>query len=156
MTEDSDLDRATFAQWRGLPSPKPAIPLAMDVAAYIDGRLDTAAAASVEAALAADPALLTLWLDARLPVTPETPTQAVLDRAGALVPGAAVIPFPAVRPGRAIPWVTWGAVAACLVLVSAAGFRIGIEADQAITSAGPSDQSAGDLFDHLTQGDEIG
>ncbi len=156
-------DRALFARWhaaRDAAAPAPALPDAVTLAAYAEGRLDDAAAEAVEAALAADPDLLETLLALRAPPQPEA-AAAVIRSAQALVRAEpVVVPFPVRKPGAARPvkaWLAWGAVAASLLLVSVAGFDMGLATGHDVSATSAGDDSPSDLLDlsGLT-GDDIG
>lgn len=61
--DDLSLSAAALAAWRGQERPGP--PDAMQLAAWLDGKLDEAGAAGVESALAQDPLLLDALLAGR-------------------------------------------------------------------------------------------
>jgi len=157
-------DRALFARShaaRDAAAPVPALPDALTLAAYAEGRLDDAAAEAVEAALAADPDLLETLLALRAPAEPESASAKLVHSAQALVPAEpVVVPFPArkrVAPRPVKAWLAWGAVAASLLLVSVAGFDVGLATGHNVSATTAGDDSPSDLLDlsGLT-GDDIG
>lgn len=158
-------DKALAARWRSARAidRAPDRPDALTLAAYAEGRLDEAAAEAVEAALAADPELLDTLLALRAPIEPEVASVALIRSAQSLGRGEpVVVPFPAPRPGAAAPrpvkaWLAWGAVAASLLLVSAAGFDLGLKTEHTINATAAIDDSPSDLLDlsDLT-GDDVG
>lgn len=156
-------DRALFARWhaaRDAAATAPALPDALTLAAYAEGRLGEAAAEAVEAALAADPELLDTLLALRAP--PRAAASAALIRsAQALVRAEpVVVPFPVRKPAAARPvraWLAWGAVAASLLLVSVAGFNLGAATSHAVDTTAAGDESPSDLLDLSSlAGDDIG
>ena len=159
--------KALFQRWRAASHPAmptDTAPDALTLAAYAEGRLSDAEMALVEAALASDPALLDTLLALRLADAPETPSIALVQAAQVLVPAQehpVVVPFPARRGGgasRVNAWLAWAAVAASLMIVSVAGFDLGIRTEHAVSAADANGtDSAGDLLD-LTDlsGDDIG
>ena len=140
-----------WQRWRAAVGGGPGAPQepdALTLAAYVEDRLSPAAAAEVEAWVAANPAAMHDILAARqlreapLPVAPE----AVAARAMALLgaAGAQVLPFirrPARRLGLRSGAVGWAAMAASIVLASLAGFATG--KDTYLTLAGSSPPSLG-------------
>jgi hypothetical protein len=157
-------DRALFARWhaaRDAAAPALAQPDALTLAAYAEGRLDEAAAEAVEAAFAADPHLLETLLALRAPPEPETASAKLIHSAQALVRAEpVVVAFPARRPVAPRPvkaWLAWGAVAASLLLVSVAGFDMGLATGHSVSATAAGDDSPSDLLDlsGLT-GDDIG
>ena len=154
MSDDAPFepDRPLFEQWRSQSAGASIEPPDMlTLAAYLEGRLDEAAAEAVEAALAADSALLDMVLELKQPVEPETVPPAVLVRAQALVGVSSnVVPLrPAARRDRVGPWAAWGAVAASLVLVSTVGFNLGISTEQdfgGTVGVAASSEATNDLF----------
>ena len=154
-------DRALFARWRARDADAPAMPDALTLAAYAEGRLDEAAAESVEAALAADPDLLETLLALRAPPEPEAASAALIRSAQALVRAEpVVVPFPTRKPAAARPvkaWLAWGAVAASLLLVSVAGFNLGAATSHAVDTTAAGDESPSDLLDLSSlAGDDVG
>lgn len=127
---------------------------AMEVATWLEGRADEALAARVEAALAADSALLDAALAARQPDDLEAPAampERLLIRARAMV-------APAMRPARtgfagmmgrwryALQWTT---VAASLLVAAAAGFWIGGGAGEQVLVA---EHASSSIFDTADSG----
>ena len=154
MSEDAhlELDPGLYRRWRAAVEPA-ASPDAAMLAAYAEGRLEGAEAETVEAALATDPALLETVLAARRGMVPEIASLALLRRAQAAVPSRPddnVVPFrprnPRHRPFRQAV-MAWAAMAACLAVISTAGFAIGIEMGQSSDGTG----SAGASVDLLGQ-----
>lgn len=103
--------------------------IALDLAAYADGRLAEAAAEAVDAWLAAHPETIDDVIAAR-GTSDTTAPQRIVDRAASLVAGDSsdgrVVPFrpsPALRSWRV--HVARVAVAACLLLTGLAGFTLG-------------------------------
>jgi len=131
---DSADEARLWRRWRaaaGDPLAADAEPDALLLAAYAENRLAPEAAEAVEDWLAANPQIFQDILAARrigegsLPVAPE----AVVARAAALVGAddAKVLAFrrPAARPQRWRGAVSWGAMAASLLVASLAGFAMG-------------------------------
>jgi anti-sigma factor RsiW len=159
-----DRDPALARRWLDAAAalPAPDTPDALTLAAYAEGRLDDAAAAAVEAALAADPALLDALLTLRQPAETTIPSAALIQSAQALVGmaagdsgggQAAILPFrrnatdqrrPAIGSTRR--WLAWGAVAAGLMIVSTAGFNLGMSTAEAFNPPAATDLT-GDLLD---------
>jgi anti-sigma factor RsiW len=152
MTDDSG-DRGDRALWTRLArrrAPAQAVP-PDDLAAWLDGRLDEAAAARVEAALVADPALLDAALETQrvrtgaLPAAPDR----LLVRARALVAPVVVAPTP--RFGFWGGWlgrgVQWAAVATLALVISVGGFALGDDTQSAL--AGQRSGGTGPLFSVL-------
>jgi hypothetical protein len=149
MTDDSG-DRGGRALWTRLPRrPAPARAVSPeDLAAWLDGRLDEAAAARVEAALVADPALLDAALETHRVQT--GPLAAVPDRlvvrARALVAPAVVAAAP--RFGFWGGWlgrgVRWGAIGTLALVISVGGFALGDGTQSAL--AGQRGGGTGTLF----------
>src|SRR5579872_4118784 len=125
--------------------------IALDLAAYADGRLSEAAAEAVEAWLTAHPEALDDLIAARGPGDAVAP-QRIVDRATALVVGDS-------SDGRVLPFrraaVTYGwrvhvarvAVAACLVLTGLVGFTLG---SGAYTNLFSSSSASGETIDQPT------
>ncbi len=153
-------DRALVARWRDATT-APVPPDALTLAAYAEGRLGETEAEAVEAALATDPALLETLLALRAPAETETASATLIHSAQALVRAeAVVVPFPARKPVAARPvtaWLAWGAVAASLLLVSVAGFNLGVATGHTADAISAGDESPSDLLDlsSLT-GDDVG
>jgi len=125
--------------------------VALDLAAYADGRLSEAAAEPIETWLAAHPEALDDVVAARSPRNATVP-QRIVDRAASLVAGDSsdgrVVPFhpsPASRSWRV--HVARVAVAACLVLTGLAGFTLGSGAYDNLFS---STSASGDTVDQPT------
>lgn len=153
-----DGDPALARRWldtaAALPAPETAD--ALTLAAYAEGRLDDAAAEAVEAALAADPALLDTLLALRQPAATAIPSIALIRSAQALVAPtgqASILPFRrnitahSHSPiARARGWLAWGTVAAGLMIVSMAGFNLGIHTAEAFNPPAVADMTS-DLLD---------
>jgi anti-sigma factor RsiW len=170
MIEDPPFepDRALAMRWRRArsgpiaPEPMAAVPLDPSLlAAYVEGRLSEAESLPVEMALAADPALLDTLIALRQPAIPAIPSAALIRSAQALVAGAAdpvVVPFArrsAERRGFKA-WVAWGAVAASLLIVSTAGFSLGMSTG-GVADTPPGLESPSDLLDlSILAGDDVG
>lgn len=125
--------------------------IALDLAAYVDGRLSEVAAEPVEAWLALHPEMLDDVIAARNTRDATVP-QRVIDRAAALVAGNSsdgrIVPFhpsPAFRSWRV--QVARVAVAACLLLTGLAGFTLGAGAYDNLFS---SLSASGDTVDQPT------
>ena len=125
--------------------------IALDLAAYADGRLNEVAAEAVETWLAAHPEALDDLIAARTAGDATAP-QRVVDRAAALVASDSsdgrVVPFRAAPISRT--WrvqMTRVAVAACLVLTGLAGFTLGSSAYDNLFS---SSSASGDTVDQPT------
>ena len=144
------IDRAEGAAfWRRLRETSaagdPSAPDAMLLAAYAEGRLRGVALEKVEAWLAhhvedAADARFAMSV-ARDEVTLEVPSEALVARALALVaaPDPKVVSFRP-REARAPAWraaVTWGSLAASILLTSLLGFTLGSEAYVSL-SQGPA------------------
>src|SRR5579859_4651655 len=150
MMEDPPFepDRALTARWRSARAtadPAPETPDALTLAAYAEGRLDEAATEAVEAALAADPELLDTLLALRAEPAPETASAALIHSAQALVRAeSVVVAFPTRKPAppsRVNAWLVWGAVAASLLLVSVAGFDMGLATGHTVGATAAGDDS---------------
>jgi hypothetical protein len=157
-----ERDRALFAQWRAAAAePMASAPDALLLAAYAEGRLTEAEAAPVEAALAADPALLDTLLALRQPAEPAQPSTMSIQAAQALVAGQSdpvVVPFRrrAAGLGRFSGGLAWAAVAASLLLVSMVGFDLGVRTEHVVNATASAD-SPSDLLDPFSlSGDDIG
>jgi anti-sigma factor RsiW len=153
-------DRALVERWRAAVDAAAPPPDAMILAAYAEGRLDDAAAEQVEAALAADPELLDTLLALRAPAETALPSPALIRSTQALVAADPVV-VPFIRraaPARGLnAWLAWGAVAASLLLVSLAGFDLGMQTGHAVDTVSVSDDSPSDLLDLSSfTGDDIG
>ena len=125
--------------------------IALDLAAYADGRLSEAAAEAIETWLATHPEAFDDLVAAR-GTGDATAPQRMVHRAAALVAGDAsdgrVVPFrpsPAVRNWRV--HIARVAVAACLVLTGLAGFTLGAGAYDNLFS---STSVSGDTVDQPT------
>lgn len=159
-----DRDPALARRWLDAAAalPAPDAPDALTLAAYAAGRLDDAAAEAVEAALAADPVLLDTLLALRQPPETEIPSTALIRSAQALVAPrtgeggtghAGILPFRRNTSdhkrssiGRARGWLAWGAVAAGLMIVSTAGFNLGMRTAEAFNPPMTADVTS-DLLD---------
>jgi len=177
MNDDAHFqpDRALFERWRSHEPASVETPTALDLdpmllAAYLDGRLDEAAAAPIERLLAADPEALGDLVDLKAhPVAPEIASAAFVRNAQALVspalvsPAATILPFaarPAAHrsaPRRVTAWAAWGAVAASLILISLVGFDVGMQTERNINDASGSGASI-DILDqsNVLLGDGVG
>ena len=157
-----ESDRPLYERWRSsMTGPAVPPPDMLTLAAYLDGRLDEAAAEPVEAALATDPALLEALLELRRPLTPENPSPALIAHAQAVVENGqapVVVPFRgrAHRAGPIGAWAAWGAVAASLVVVSLVGFDLGIRTEQAISGPVGTELSNDLFYQSSLQDDGIG
>lgn len=125
--------------------------VALDLAAYADGRLSELAAGPVEAWLAMHPEALDDIVATRS-TRDTTAPQRVVDRAASLVAGDSsdgrIVPFhpsPAFRSWRV--HVARVAVAACLLLTGLAGFTLGSGAYDNLFS---SSSASGDTVDQPT------
>lgn len=125
--------------------------VALDLAAYADGRLSEVAAGPIEAWLVAHPEALDDVIAARSTRDATVP-QRIVDRAAALVTGDSsdgrIVPFhpsPAFRSWRV--HVARVAVAACLLLTGLAGFTLGSGAYDNLFS---SSSASGDTVDQPT------
>jgi hypothetical protein len=158
-------DRALFQRWReAAATPMATAPDALMLAAYAEGRLTEAESEQLEAALAVDPELLDTLLALRRPAGSAIPSAALIQSAQSCVPDrsdAVVVPFrgqvavPAAL-GRVTAWLAWGAVAASLLLVSMAGFDLGVRTQHAV-NASASYETPADLLDPSSlSGDDIG
>jgi anti-sigma factor RsiW len=169
MMDDPSFDagKALFQRWRAASHPAmptDTAPDALTLAAYAEGRLSDAEMELVEAALAADPALLDTLLALRAEAAPENPSAKLVQAAQALVPAqenTVVVPFPARRGGaasRVNAWLAWAAVAASLMIVSIAGFDLGMRTEHAVSAAAATNvDSPADLLDPSDlSGDDVG
>lgn len=160
MSEPRDKESADLAAlWRrfhaldrtGRDQAAGGADIALDLAAYADGRLSEAAAEPIETWLAAHPEALDDLVAAR-GTGDATAPQRVVDRAAALVAGdtsdGRVVSF---RPSQASRnWhvhIARIAVAACLVLTGLAGFTLGSGAYDNLFS---STSASGDTADQPT------
>ena len=157
MSEPRDKQPADLAalwrRFRALDSAgrDQAADVALDLAAYADGRLSETAAEAIETWLTVHPEALGDLVAARGTGDVAAP-QHVVDRAAALVTGDAsdgrVVPFR--RPAIAYAWrahIARVAVAACLVLTGLAGFTLGSGAYDNLFS---STSASGDTADQPT------
>ncbi len=176
MTHDSPLhpddrpDPADHARWREIDSVTPPPPpvadeaaVLLELAAYVDGRLDDDARAALEARLSADARLRDLVLDA---ATHRDDTPASLAGPAVVARAAALVPSTASRPEvvGAI-WVRaarWTVAAAACIGVGVIGWQIGVGAGTATTPGGTQVADGGDeptimfpydLIDPATPGD---
>lgn len=155
MSEPRDMESADLAAlWRrfhaldrtGRNQAVDDADIALDLAAYADGRLSDAAAEAVETWLAAHPEALDDLVAARGPGD-TVASQRIIDRAAALVAGDSsdgrVVPFrppPAFRSWRV--HMARVAVAACLVLTGLVGFTLGSGAyDNLFSSSSASSET---------------
>jgi hypothetical protein len=138
-------DRAGEQHGRSVPLPVDDIMLA----AWLEGQLDVAEAAPIEAALLDNPELLEDLLALRLGArTHSAPDATLLVRARALV-GATrigtgqVVPLVRPAPQKSRPLsvlLSWGAVAASVAVVSLVGFNLGsIVGNSDVVSSSSSD-----------------
>ena len=147
MTENNDIqgfdDAAGRALWRRAADRfteasrhEAAEADALLVAAHLDGRLEAAELEAFEARLAAEPALLALFLDADRSVGATLPvSDALIERAAALVPGEAFEKptllqriFGARRENNGrlrLRAASLAATVAAVVVASAIGFEVG-------------------------------
>lgn len=147
-------DYALFKRWQdgsGQARRRELPPDPLELAAYIDGTMDAAASAAIEAALAENPDLIPVVFGVETGAGREDAVVSpdLIRRLQALVPetGAEIIAFPSSRPegkmgssdaGRTArratvrPLAVWAAMAASLVFVSIAGFSAGMSVEQAI------------------------
>ncbi len=152
MTDDPklDSDRALYFSWRAAELRAAAAggdvrrPSAMELASYADRTLDDVRKEAVEAAMAGSPHLLREMLALRRGGLPEHASEKFLDRARQLVPseaparrGADIVKLAPPRKPRRYGLelggiVTWGALAASILIVSMLGFNIGMATQQAI------------------------
>lgn len=155
MMEDPPFepDKALAARWRAAAAAASAseIPDALTLAAYAEGRLDETEAEAVEAALAADPELLDTLLALRTLPEPEAASAELIRAAQALVRAEpVVVPFHSRKPAPMRPvraWLAWGAVAASLLLVSVAGFDLGMATSHTLSAPNAGDVSPSELLD---------
>ncbi len=142
MTEETDKSKAgaelwdrARAGWRET-APRPEAPDSMTLAAYLDGTLDEAALARVEAWMAASPEALERVISARSAqaAVPEAAPDGLMSRAQGLVrapPRAARAGLGAWLSGliglQVAAWrpVAWAGVTAALLVVSTGGFELG-------------------------------
>jgi|HubBroStandDraft_1064217.scaffolds.fasta_scaffold00011_22 hypothetical protein len=170
MIEDPPFepDPALVDRWRrAVAAPVGAAPDALVLAAYAEGRSSDLEIEEVEAALAADPALLDTLLALGRPVQPVIASAAFIGSVQGLVPvgtSPVVVPFFFFRPrpaaagsrARVSPALAWAAVAASLLLVSVAGFDLGMRTERLVNAA-DTFESPGDLLDPSSlPGDDIG
>ena len=143
-------DRRLWQRWRALGADsRAAEPDAMLLAAYAEGRLSEGEAEAVEAWLAVTPEALGDVVAARSPGQPQPVDLRMIEKAGALVAGAAapaagakIVPF---RPRslRLLPqWrtaLTWSSIAASLLCASLVGFSMGSEAYASLSGTQAAD-----------------
>ena len=138
------------ALWRGRAAPAAAAVSAVEVAAWLDGRLAGADAARVEAAMAADPALLQTALEASVALrdaTPDAQSERLTVRARALVeppvrgraPGSGGLAGLFGRGWRA--GLEWSGAAAAVLAVSIGGFSLGSGFGSAYAQSSQSEAS---------------
>lgn len=160
MSEPSDMESADLAAlWRrfraldriGRDQAVDDADIALDLAAYADGRLSEVASAPIETRLVAHPEMLDDVIAAHRTGDATVP-QRVIDRAASLVASDSsdgrIVPFrpsPAIRSWRV--HVARVAVAACLVLTGLAGFTLGSGAYDNLFS---SSSVTGDTVDQPT------
>ena len=142
-------DRRLWQRWRALgEKSRLAEPDALLLAAYAESRLSEAQAEAVEAWLAATPEALGDLVAARAPDQPQPVDVRILEKAGALVPdaavpgGAEILPFrPPARQLRP-QWrtaLTWSSIAASLLCASLVGFSMGSEAYASLSGTQAAD-----------------
>jgi hypothetical protein len=150
-------DRALFARWRAAADQAAALD-ALPLAAYAEGRLGEAEAAPIEAALAADPALLDTLIALRFVAETAAPSPGLIATAQALVPAKANPVLVAFRPRASLVGriAAWGAVAASLLVVSLAGFDLGVRTEHAVSAEAGYDAPADLLDPSSLAGDDIG
>jgi len=135
-----EADREGAALWARARDPwrkgvaAPAEPDPLTLAAYLEGRLDEAAAAPVEAWMVADPEALDSVLSARAALAeapPEVPRH-VTARARHIVCGRAGRVTPSRSGGALFGWFTgilrpavWAGATAAVLLASVSGFELG-------------------------------
>jgi anti-sigma factor RsiW len=137
---DNKEDRALWQRWRAEEgaTERVAMPDAMSLAAYADGRLSEEAAAPIEAWLALHPAALEDVVVAR-DMTKHPPRLAyatILAQASALVDGDAPANVIPLHP-RAPRWrnaLAWSGIAASLAVASMAGFAMGNDAYTSVST----------------------
>jgi hypothetical protein len=129
------MDAALWQRWRQQARSTVAWdavdPLAL--AAYAEGRLDEVQAEPIEDWLAEHPDALADLTAARAAASAPLPlvSEALITRAAALVEppaGATIIPFRPAGAARPAPWrmaMSWGAIAASLLVTSMGGFALG-------------------------------
>ena len=187
MSEDGQNDdKALFAQYCA--ARREAAKALSDedsllLAAWVEHRLDETEAAAIETMLALDPVLLDDAFAVLHPIEREAVSDELVTRLQALVPadrpasgfnekGAATIASTATvlayapRPQRVgnragnhvNRWLSWSAIAASLLLVSAAGLGVGVTAGQHLTQTGEtSNYSLMDALDTTSWvSDEVG
>lgn len=150
------------ALWRRVsfaPGPPRVAPSEAELAAWLEGRLPEADAARVEAAMAADPALLDgmLAASAALRTAPPPAPERLAVRARALVaPEIAAGPSP-IRLGAVGGWfagmrrsVEWAAVAAAFFAVAVGGFSLGGGTQEAMARNRGETHSVLGVFDTLS------
>ena len=159
--QDRDfLNRVAAAGLAGKAPEHDAIPTVDDLllAAWLEGQLDEIRAAPVEQELLRDPDLLDDLVSISLSMAAHPPAdETILERARGLVAGSPrstseLVPF--VRPGtvgfRSLrDLLPWGAVAACLALISIVGFNLGSIVGKNEVSASNSSDFATVMNDDL-------
>ena len=153
-------EKALWRRWAIRGSAETAVPSALDLATYAEGRLSEAEAEPIEHWLAAHPAALKEILAdiaaARAAADHAMPAAeaAIIAAACALVPGATGNVVPLRRPVPA--WrsaLAWSSVAASLVAASLVGFAMGSDAYQHLASPQSAEAASADTLDATTTAD---
>jgi hypothetical protein len=159
MTEEFDPNEARRL-WRQVAKPiRHESVSALDLAAWLDGKADTALAARVERAMAADDSLLQMALAARAASETDEPApERLLVRARAMVTPKVAAAKSAGFLSRMGSWqrsMQWAAISACFLIAASGGFWMGGSLnDQMAFVAEPAgftllgvDEESADLFD---------
>jgi hypothetical protein len=159
MTEEFDPTEARRL-WRQAAQNRPARTQsvsALELAAWLDGKADTALAAQVELALAADEALLDMALAGRAAAASGEPApERLLVRARALVEHKVAQPKRSGFLTQFGSWrrsLEWAAVGACFLIAASGGFWMGDSLIDDVSAAQPAaytllgiDEESADLF----------
>lgn len=158
MTDEFDPNEARRL-WRQVARPARDSVSAVELAAWLDGKADTALAARVERAMVADDSLLEMALAARAASETDEPApERLLVRARAMVAPKVAAPKPAGFLSRLGSWqrgMQWAAIGACFMIAASGGFWMGDKASNTVRmSVEPAsftlfgvDVESTDLFD---------
>ncbi|HXP30986.1 MAG TPA: hypothetical protein VN832_07840 [Stellaceae bacterium] len=154
---DEAGEAALWARWRALAAAWGAgrvpEPDALLLAAYAEGRLDEAAAASVEDWLAEEPERIADVAAARAAISapPAVAPEGLVARAAALVGPVdpQIVPF-RYPTQRAAGWrsvAAWGGLAASILATSLIGFALGNDAYVTLAGGSAGESAVQDLFE---------